>query len=383
MNETAVRTLLIVVAVLSSGAIARAEEVDPRLAKVFADWKARQAKFESIRYHLLGEVVNPKGCAPTPGGTESNTPPSDLKYPARRTVLLDFTTGRHRMEEEEIQIDFATMKRHPASKLWVYDGKAIAAYRPREKNTHPTEGVKENQPEVGVGKGYFGMAAWNAAYWPLFAGHGGVASYDVPILPGKPLVLPKVEFMKVQGPATHRRRACLVVQTQPRDKCHEEWWVDPARESAVVRYQMFLSGKPYVDAEIEHERTDRGWLPKSWTYTIWWTESGHARLLERMTVEKRDIDPVVQAGDFQVPQWPGMLVAHQNHPAPTPGQPYLPASRQDYRVEEDGRLREMRIEQGVVTPVKRSSWWWLALIPGLGLGAWLLSRWQKGRRAVT
>lgn len=382
MNVSAFRTLLVLIVVLACGAIASSEEPDPQLAKVFADWKARQAKFKSIRYHLCGEVVDPKGCAPTPGGTESNTPPSDQKYPTGRTVLLDFTTGRHRMEEEETQIDFATMKRHPSSKLWVYDGKAIAAYRPRERNTHPTEGVKENQPEVGVGKGYFGMAAWNVVYWPLFAGHGGVGSYDVPILPGKPFALPKIEFMKVQGPAAHRGRACLVVQTQPRNKSHEEWWVDPARESAVVRYQMFLNNKPYIDAQIEHERTDRGWLPKSWTYTMWWTETGHARQIERVAVEKRDIDPVVQNEEFQVPQRPEMLVAHLNHPSPTPGQPPPPASRQNYRVEEDGRLREVRIEGGVVTPVKRSSWWWLALLPGLGLGAWLLSRWRKGRHAV-
>lgn len=384
MSISSLRTLLLMLGFLFGWASASAQAPDPQIEKVFADWKARQAKFKSIRYQVRGDVTKPKGSAPDHRGAQSmKLPSTDLKAEFKFTVLFDFNKQRHRLEEEGTQFDIETSKPYPTYRIWVYDGKAIKQYRPRERNTHPTQGVKETDAELGIGEGYLGGAGWTMSYWPLFAGHGSVANYGVRILAGQPMVLPKIEFMRVQGRGGHRGRNCLVIQTEPKDKSYEEWWIDLERESAVVRYVMFLNNKPYVVAEVEHEKTASGWMPKSWVFTMQWTLSGMAQHLERMVVEKREIDPKVSDEDYQIAEKPGMRVIRYRYPEPSPGNPQPASQSKTFRVQENGKLQEVSLEDGVETPVNRYSWWWLALIPAIGLGAWPLLRWRKSRRGIS
>src|SRR5689334_9465460 len=81
-----------------------AEEIDPRLEKVLADWQKRQNSVQSARYEVRGEHKVPKGSSNAldlyrfvPGlRSDQPIPPQDLVGTVSLKLFLDFEKGRHR-----------------------------------------------------------------------------------------------------------------------------------------------------------------------------------------------------------------------------------------------------------------------------------------------
>ena len=124
-------------------------------------------------------------------------------------LLVDFGTSRYRLQTEGQQYHQETEKLYPIFAIRVFDGQAIKAYRPRERNTHPFDGVGSSEPELGVGKGYLGGAAFEMSVWPMFLAHGSVPSQKEKPIPGKLKVLPDGGDLSVYGQVMRDGRPCL------------------------------------------------------------------------------------------------------------------------------------------------------------------------------
>lgn len=330
---------------------APAQQVDPKLQEVFDAWKKRQGRTKSVLYKLSGEALLPKGSFPDwKGVPQPNVPPRDITFPIRRTLLLDFATGRSRDEME-------TQKYHPQTdKLYSeyyrrpFDGKEIKYYHPRERNTHPDEWKDPSQCELGIGSGYMGGAAYSQNLWPMLLGHGTVPWYHKVPLPGQLKVVPDIDTMYALGRAVHRGRTCQTFRTQAKSESFEEWWVDTARDGAVMRYTSYLRTYPHMDLDIEYGQTAHGWLPKRWTFTIRTPSTGKLEYEERMRVDQLLLDPGVTDADFDIEIRPGMLVARVTTETPAPGKFATKGKTRLYRAEKGGGLREVIFEKGVERP---------------------------------
>ncbi len=375
---------------LLNGVAAFGQPPNPRLEKVFADWKKRQERVKTVRYRVQGEGIRIKGSyeglVGRPGQPEKRTlPPRDITTSVKRTLLLDIPNNRYRREVEEQEYDIGTDRVYPRVHVCVFDGTVSKFFRPRERNTHPVTGMRESEPEVSVRKGHWEGAPFTMGYWPFFVGHGSVAWQRQNIVPGKLRVQPDREMVVLHGQGVHQNRPCLVLRTQARRAEYtsfDEFWVDPARDSAVVRQLLVTNGHAYVEFDIQYQQTTHGWLPRGWTTTQRNFGNGKTDYIERVVVEELTLDPPVSDRDFEIEEKPGMLIGEATFETPKPGENPLPEPTQHrlYRLADDGSRREVTFAGGVERRVISRWWWALGGVPVLGLGAWLIYRRRQGRR---
>lgn len=155
------------------------------------------------------------------------------------------------------------------------------------------------------------LAAFGAYYEPFFFGLGIVSTGTTNfILPGRLKTKPDEEIWYVHGQGTHAGRPCLVLRTYPfrgGNTLFDELWIDPARESAVLRQIVYVNGQPIRDSDINYQESSRGWFPRNWTIT---DRLGNGKTLfwEQMEVKELTFDPAFEDADFKVEIKPGMRV---------------------------------------------------------------------------
>jgi hypothetical protein len=318
---------------------ASGQAADPRLERIFAEWRKRQEATKSAFYRVAGTRVIAKGSFLDPRGRPlSDTPPRDIKSNIHRTFLLDFATNRFRLEVTEEDYDSNTDKLYPKNITWAYDGTHIKLFRPRDKNTHPVTGVRQSDPEIGVGSGYLDNAPIASIHWPFFVGHGIVPTRDEGIRPGRLKVLPEMDLMYIHGQTVHRGKTCLVLRTSPgAHDVFDEWWVDLASGGSVVRQLVYAKGKAQWEADIEYQKTSHGWLPHRWSFTERNFNSGNVMYVERLAVREVRLDQPLNDSDFTIEEKPGMRITEYLHEVPSKGNAEPPPKTKLYLVGADGR----------------------------------------------
>jgi hypothetical protein len=120
---------------------------------------------------------------------------------------------------------------------------------------------------------------------------------------------------------------CVVIRTEPtagRSASSREFWVDPARNGAVLRAISKSKQRLISSVDIRYEETPDGWLPHSWVCYEYW---GEATISQRFqfTIKRRVLDPPPCKDDFVLARTAGILV-----------EDYRGESRQLFRVGKDG-----------------------------------------------
>jgi hypothetical protein len=318
---------------------------DPRLEKVLMDWRNRRERVKTVRYCTSGETIIPKGTARNASTGQllgPDEPPHDIVCPKSVTLLLDFTTNRHRLDVEE-QFYSASHRQLMPKRVTttVFDSNDL-----RTSGLRP-EGAPENlkAPNDLVVKGNMRGSPFTSDYWPFFLGHGIVPlTTEQHILPGRLAVAPQKETFHIHGEGVLDNRSCLVLRSKTWDYGNvgfDELWVDPARESAVVREAAYVNGTIYTDIQVDYQETREGWLPHGWTIST----SLDGRLVssvQRMQVDELDIDPAISDADFHADIKPGDIVMQ----ASVPGSPdQITAPKPDpakmYHVSPDGSWHEL------------------------------------------
>lgn len=326
---------------------------DPRLDKIFADWQTRRERIKTVRYRASGEHTWPKGTFTDPYTGASlglDAPPHDISWPKSIVLLLDFTTSRHRLEVDEQPYSQPQGKFIPEHVTTVFDSKELWTLSLRPAGV-PAE---LNNPDVDVVSGNMRALAFTSEYWPFFLGHGVVGlTTQQHILPGRLGVAPKKDVYHVEGEGNYADRACVVLRTEAQEAgtvIWDELWVDPGRESAVLRQAAYANDKMVMDIQIAYQETRGGWLPQSWTISH--SSGGQIFSLERMHIDELEIDPPVSDTDFRVDIKPGMIVQRVTYPG-SPDQIISPdpnPRRPEFRVDQNG------VWKAVNGPEPRSLW---------------------------
>ncbi len=369
MNKPALsRLLLLTMASLAILLPVRAkggEEDDPRLVKIFADWRKRRESVRGIQCSVQGERVFPRGSFVDDFGVpvKPESPPRDVILPMSWSLHLDFPTNRHRLEVEERDYDRRTGS--SKRKVWInfFDGSALQWREPQEAADKGAGGAALQKPDGGVYTGNLKGAAFQQRFWPVFLASGVVMLPGELIYPGQLTPPMDSSACSVHGQAVREGRPCTVVRgfNKSAEIAYQEYWVDVDRDSSVVRFLIGSKGRPAWDMDVQYEKSKSGWLPKSWTITVF-EEKSRVNQLERFRVKRIEVNQPMNETEFQFPVQPGILLRKTDMGEVDNGIP-VPVIKDShfYRADENGDLTEVVIDNGTERR-KISAWWLISLV---------------------
>jgi hypothetical protein len=371
---------------LSAPTPLHAQPAAEQVERVLGEWQKRQERISRIRYVVKGESITPKGAFTDHMGRPMVPPQPDKDTAQRQDTifLIDIPKKRFRMELDGEVYSIADKRLVPRRTTTVFDGNSTYGETEHDAKVKATEGREQWAPDVGISKNDAAYRPLNAvnAYWlsPLLFAHG-----FIPQLAAGPSFLDKldVDDFSVHGQAIHDGKPCLVLRTFPvpggQVKLFDEYWVDLARDCAVVRHSSYMDGKLLTDLEVTYQQTSHGWLPQRWVGTTRNYTNGQLINVTRLRVQEFAIEPEVTDTDFRIEIKPGMVILEDDFAAPKAEQDTLGKKRKFYRVAPDGKWLEIGQSSGSPSV----SLWRRWLIPAgivavLVLGFLLVRRWKAG-----
>jgi hypothetical protein len=343
----------------------------PVMEQVVIDWQHRQQRVRNIRYVLRGEALVPKGKVGEVLMQKRTVPEEDTKYEKKILLLLDFDSDRMRREVNGQTFDMQKGGLVPYERTELFDGSLSKVFMPRNP---------QNPPELDadlylIGRDQQGGVHFELGEFPIFLAHGIVPTELKDTLVGsmttpKHLLLPlKQGAFTIHGRGLRAARECLVLRTQgdPQTRIVYEYWIDLARESAIVQMNSYINGMMDYTIEIDYQETPHGWLPISWVKRqntdkdpngvgiqspAWIEQDCSYRVVELLANQD------LQRDDFEIELKPGLIVRDTHHDV--------------YRVGNDGKTLI------AITGKKGSIWQWLRYILAATLTLMLL--WYLFRR---
>lgn len=344
----------------------RAQSSDEQVERVLKDWEKRQERIQRIRYVVKGHSIIPKGTTTDEMGRPlvPTSPPRDIAQKQDTMLLLDIPGKRFRMEWDHQDYWNNEKRLVPLLATTIFDGQSSFTAIPREENARVGRVRKPLEPDLLISKNYAAYRPLKEinGYWlsPLLLAHGLMDQ-----LTAAPSFLDKLDAddFTVHGQGVHAGKPCLVLRTFPvpngTARCFDEYWVDLARDSAVVRHSAFINDQLLTDVDITYQQTSHGWLPLRWVGTVY----AHGRQLinvTRLRVDEFTIEPTVTDADFHVEAKPGMVILEDTFDLPGAERNSQGFQRKNYRVAADGSWEEIGSKGEPLPP--RHRWGWLALL---------------------
>lgn len=261
-----------------AGPLCRAGVADDRrdgdralVERIVSDWRERAKKLGTIRCVGEGTATRPKGCYNgdhyLPDNFEGDAPSADFTYPCRFEWLFDFQKNRFRIEAHEEAFYMTDLVFVPNRRVTAFDGRnKPRCHAPREWNTARGRAPPDVQPEFYLNLGGTTLTTPDLV---LLMAHGTVARYGTSIWPKDiSAELSGPEDFVVHGRAERDGRECIVLRSLgKRPTMFAEYWVDPARESAVVHWESRSGANKRHEFNIDYEQVAGLWLPTGFEYT--------------------------------------------------------------------------------------------------------------------
>lgn len=260
---------------------------DELLDRIIADWRARQAAVSKIRYRARGE-----------DGMQS-------RFPKEVTWTLDFRNNRMRKESDEFvsQGDVRELSRQVMT--YLFDGTKYQTFYGRERNTSdlykPPPALADLNWHTGDG-----FIVWQDL--PVFLAHGSIPTNEVSPEPSRLDVPLKKDDFVVGGRGKFQGRDCVVLKSPKIGDIGREYWVDLARQSAVLRHIILFHNRPLFGIDVAYVETKAGWLPARWTNTRYEPADNAVLLVEEMSNVTVELNPTFGSEEFHMKPTPGMRV---------------------------------------------------------------------------
>jgi hypothetical protein len=217
-----------------------------------------------------------------------------------------------------------------------------------------------------------------------FIAHGYVRADDTQYLyPGHLTTESEQENFYVHGEGVHDHRRCLVLRTMarsagPKEASYDEFWVDPARKSVIVRQVHYTRSRVSFDYVLSYNQSGIDWLLSAWTFTHK-NSRGQTLIVANMRVLEATANPPLSPEDFQIEAKPGMLIREDHFTGD--GLARAPTDEKNarlFRVDDAGNWIE--IVDGVELPIQSRYWPWIVgavcILIILAVGA-MVHHWRK------
>lgn len=364
--------IALVVGSLKPSSLRSQDSTPDALDRILGDWKVRQERIASIEYKVSGTLFYPKGKFDLGYSSaertrailkrKGNIPPQDTTLPHKAAYLLELNQNWARKELQWMVLHESLADFVPHQTTEVFNGTTAKKFEPRAKNTSSKYTPSNAQPDLWIE----GPAGNSPTFFqfedlPVFWACGSVQRWG--LVPGN--LRPKYNrsVFTVTGGGEIEGKKCVVLRTVPADpisKPIREYWVDPSRQSAILRCVAYFEDKLEFKIDASYELQQGLWLPTAWK-CIYYERDVLDRQFD-LTADQISINPSVEASDFDVRMKPGMVVKDQEKKmhgvVDSDGRTLLPLTA---RPKPPGRAVRLTVS--------------IALLAGvLGLGAWLLRR---------
>ena len=260
--------LLGVVILLGSAPPAFSQNVD--IARIRADWQKRFEKSHNVYYELDGNITYAKGMLATNDGSgardkipKGGFPEKELSKPLAASWSIDFDNLKFRKYDMQHVCNVSELTFSKREQLVGFDGT-------RSWSTHPYEKKIIN----------FFRSKWDTDYSSsideaVFFAHG---VFPIKRLLYKELHRQTEDSIKITtvGRKKVQGRECEVIKVEPKkpltNRNEIRLYVDPARQSAVTRYESYQFGIPTLQTDVDYvfDKRHKLWLPSR--ITVLWHE---------------------------------------------------------------------------------------------------------------
>ncbi|MFQ3652278.1 MAG: hypothetical protein SNJ75_18335 [Gemmataceae bacterium] len=263
-------------------------------AQIKASWQARERKFKSVEMKWTSVETFYKGgiSASLPSGTESKLaiqPPEDTTF----NVSYDFKLegNKTRLEWHGWQWYTSEGRFNKTRWLTVYDGRET-------RECHLEREGEQRWPEGIVTEKFKFSSASQVFMLPVCLFFRPVSSEFKPL---------NIASYRPVGNARIRNYECAALQNDL-GLSSTRIWIDPKRDSLVVRRSSYSQGKLALQIDIGYgEDAKWGWVPVSWTVTSMRRDGVVSELL-RVKVDLLNINDLADKTDFELVFPPGSIV---------------------------------------------------------------------------
>ncbi|MDQ3333321.1 MAG: hypothetical protein M3552_22195 [Planctomycetota bacterium] len=281
------------------------------LERIVADWQSRQSRLDAVEYRLEGKATVPAGAMN--GEKElylnppESLPPDDYEYPKAIRLVVDFAGNRARIEIDRHEFGGPAPEFFPTHRTRVFDGREFWDYTPLDRN--PALQKFQMPVEMQPLKPEFAGLFFDRPEQLLMMAHG------IPFGPGA--YTPPLRLRAKIDPAKYRvmdsvtdddGRVCTVLRIAISDSSYREFWVDPERQSAVVRLLNYSKDILNEDSRIEYRQTEHGWLPQALSHDRYSRADGELRHSEELRVVELIANPPLSDDLFRLQPPAGTVV---------------------------------------------------------------------------
>jgi hypothetical protein len=291
--------------------LAHADDAD--LVKITDSWKKRLDSVRTLDCAVQGTTLIPRGrfngMEELPS-TKGDFPEQDYTYETTTHWKIDFVKNHLR---KELRGEIFLLDRgffSPLYQVHVYDGEKLQRFRPRDKNTGAGYVPSEAQPDLYVETDAQVPFVLNAFDYPAFLA-AGVIPHDKAALDVRKLHWQTgADRFRHHGTGTINGEDYAIVVTAAQRGLSTEYWVDTKRENTIRRIYRRAGARTMAVVEVEYEKKDLGWMPKTWTTQEFADRKEPSRVTAVTTVRVKHLSTNValRDNDFTIKTEKGMVV---------------------------------------------------------------------------
>jgi hypothetical protein len=288
------------------------------LDRIMSDWSKRSDQIHCLKIVAEGETTDAKGfysrtiaAAQEPElsakAPEGDVPPEDYTYAERATFVLDFDHNLARKEKSWQEFSFVSFAHVPKFRVWLFDGKDMQLYEPRDAQIAAGHVPQESDAELTFAHKVLAGAFFETCDLAPFIGSAVFPTPQLTVTPQRMRLPLDRNTFQINGTALLDGRIQHVLKTPSHGNNpgrYVEMWVDLARDSIVTRW--IHHGIQRIQFDICYVHSANGWMPETWKYQ-WWKNDRLARWSQMRVVETA-INPNVGAISFRIEPTPGMIV---------------------------------------------------------------------------
>lgn len=301
-----------------------------QMAKILADWKAREAEIHTLRMTWTQEKLIPRGSLPKMGPEVVNRPPDDAVVPPEDVRLL--TTHVFELDGEKVRYsldgetwDMPSNQRTSWRDTRVWDGQTNSLLGDLSAASHPFGVIDGGRMD------------------PMLTNNPEILSIRLfarPVMPAFDGMIKTPSLRWTHRTGTVGDRPCVILEQMPPSRrpgrapqFYSEVWVDLERGSLPCRWLSIEGGGIRADLKMDYTAQENGhWQLSGWTLQHVGRTPGSLTKSVTVSVDDFVLNPEIPSSTFTM-NYPARTMVGDKRHSPRP---------QFHVVRTDGTRRDLQ-----------------------------------------